>query len=199
MLRVLSKFVLRMFGWTVEKDLPLKEKYVLVGAPHTSNWDFPLGILGMLAMGLRFRWVGKHTIFKGPTGLMLKSIGGIPVDRRIRSSFIKQMVELFNTEENMILAITPEGSRSKTLYWKTGFYYIALDATVPIALGYIDHREKKIGVGYSFFPCGNIEKDIEIIRRFYEGKTGRHRENQGEIRVHTKELKKANNSFKPTQ
>jgi len=188
-----------MFGWTVEKDLPLKEKYVLVGAPHTSNWDFPLGILGMLAMGLRFRWVGKHAIFRGPTGLMLKSIGGIPVDRRIRSSFIKQMVELFNTKENMILAITPEGSRSKTLYWKTGFYYIALDATVPIALGYIDYREKKLGIGYSLFPSGNIEKDIEIIRKFYKGKTGRHREKQGEIRVRTKEIKKAINSFKPTQ
>ncbi|MBC8379054.1 MAG: 1-acyl-sn-glycerol-3-phosphate acyltransferase, partial [Planctomycetes bacterium] len=132
MLKLLSKSVLRMFGWTVEKVIPLKEKYVLVGAPHTSNWDFPLGILGMLAMGLRFRWVGKHTIFRGPIGLMLKSIGGIPVDRRIRSSFINQMVELFNAEKNMIIAITPEGSRSKTLYWKTGFYYIALDATVPI-------------------------------------------------------------------
>ena len=186
---VLSKFVLRMFGWTVEKDLPLKEKYVLVGAPHTSNWDFPLGILGMLAMGLRFRWVGKHTIFRGATGLILKSIGGIPVDRRVRSNFIKQMVDLFYTQENMILAITPEGSRSKTPYWKTGFYYIALDANVPIALGYIDYREKKLGVGYSLFPSGNIEKDIEIIRKFYEGKTGRHREKQGEIRVRTKEIK----------
>jgi len=188
-----------MFGWTVEKDLPLKEKYVLVGAPHTSNWDFPLGILGMLAMGLRFCWVGKHTIFRGPIGLMLKSIGGIPVDRRIRSSFIKQMVELFNTKENFILTIMPEGTRSKTLYWKTGFYYIALDATVPIALGYIDYREKKIGVGYSIFPSGNIEKDIVIIRKFYEGKTGRHPEKQGEIRVRTNEIKKANNSFKSMQ
>ncbi len=188
-LRVLSKFVLRMFGWMVENDLPLKEKYVLVGAPHTSNWDFPIGILGMLAMGLRFRWVGKHTIFRGPTGLMLKAIGGIPVDRRIRSSFIKRMVALFNAKENMILAIAPEGSRSKTLYWKTGFYYIALDATVPIRLGYLDYREKKIGIGYSLFPSGNIENDMEIIRKFYEGKTGKHREKQGEIRIHIKEIK----------
>ncbi len=189
MLKVLSKFVLRMFGWAVKKDLPLKEKYVLVAAPHTSNWDRPLGILGMSAMGLRFRWVGKHTIFRGPIGLMLKSIGGIPVDRRIRSSFIKEMVELFNAEESMILAIAPEGSRSKTLYWKTGFYYIALDAIVPIVLGYIDHQEKKIGVGYSLFPSGDIERDIEIIGKFYEGKTGRYREKQGEIRVRTKEIK----------
>lgn len=185
MLKLLSKSVLRMFGWTVEKVIPLKEKYVLVGAPHTSNWDFPLGILGMLAMGLRFRWVGKHTIFRGPIGLMLKSIGGIPVDRRIRSSFINQMVELFNAEKNMIIAITPEGSRSKTLYWKTGFYYIALNATVPIALGYIDYSEKKIGIGYSLPPSGNIDKDIEIIRKFYEGKTGKYIEKQGEIRVRT--------------
>ena len=186
MLRVVSEFVLRMCGWTVEQNLPIKEKYVLVGAPHTSNWDFPLAILGMLVMGLRFRWVGKHTIFRGPAGPMLKRIGGIPVDRGIRSNFIKQMVALFNAKENMILTIAPEGSRSKTGYWKTGFYYIAFDATVPIALGYIDHSQKRLGVGYSFLPCGDIEKDIEIIKKFYEGKTGRYREKQGEIRVRTK-------------
>jgi len=199
MLSVLSKFVLRLFGWAVAKDLPLKEKYVLIGAPHTSNWDFPLGLLGLLAMGLRFRWVGKHTIFKGPAGPMLKLIGGIPVDRRIRSRFIKQMVALFNARENMILTIAPEGSRSKTRYWKTGFYYIALDAAVPIALGYIDHREKKIGIGYCLFPSGNIEKDMEIIRKFYDGKTGRHPEKQGEVRVRTREINKTSHSSKPGQ
>ena len=97
------------------------------------------------------------------------------------------MSELFDSHENMILAITPEGTRSKTLYWKTGFYYIALHAKVPITLGYLDHKEKKLGVGYSFLPSGDIEKDMEIIRVFYRGKTGRHPEQQGEIRVHPKE------------
>lgn len=172
-----------MLGWTLEKNLPSQKKYILVGAPHTSNWDLPLGLLYMSALGLRFRWVGKHTIFRGPTGAILKAIGGIPVDRRIRSGFIDQMVRQFEAHENMILAITPEGTRSKTSYWKTGFYYIALHAKVPITLGYLDYKKKKLGIGYSFLPSGNIEKDMETIRVFYEGKTGRRPELQGEIRV----------------
>ncbi|MFH1625111.1 MAG: lysophospholipid acyltransferase family protein, partial [Pseudomonadota bacterium] len=163
MLRVLSKFILRMFGWTVEKDLPLKERYVLVGAPHTSNWDLPLAILGMLAMGLRFSLVAKHTLFKWPIGPLFKAIGGIPIDRRIRTGFVDKMVELFTHREKLILAIIPEGTRSKTPYWKTGFYFIAVKAHVPIALGYLDYGEKKVGVGKLIWPTGSIEKDIEEI------------------------------------
>ena len=187
MLAALSKFVLRILGWTLEINLPPQKKYVLVGAPHTSNWDLPLGLLYMSAVGLHFSWAGKHTIFRGPAGTILRSFGGIPVDRRIRSGFIEQMSELFDSHETMILAITPEGTRSKALYWKTGFYYIALNAKVPITLGYLDYKEKKLGVGYSFLPSGNIEKDMKIVRAFYRGKTGRHPEQQGEIAILPKE------------
>jgi len=187
MLAVLSKFILRVLGWTLDENLPPQKKYVLVAAPHTSNWDLPLGLLYMSAVCMRFNWLGKHTIFRGPPEKILRSLGGIPIDRRIRSGFIEQMSELFDSHETMILAITPEGTRSKTLYWKTGFYYIALHAKVPITLGYLDYKEKKLGVGYSFLPSGDIEKDMETIRVFYRGKTGRHPEQQGEIRVHPKE------------
>jgi 1-acyl-sn-glycerol-3-phosphate acyltransferase len=140
----------------------------------------------MSAVGLRFSWAGKHTIFRGPLRMILRSIGGIPVDRRIRSGFIGQMTELFDSKESMILAITPEGTRSKVPYWKTGFYYIALNAKVPITLGYLDYKEKKLGMGYTFFPSGDIEKDMEIVRAFYKGKIGRHPEHQGEIAVRPK-------------
>ena len=187
MLAALSKFILRMLGWTLEINLPPHKKYVLVGAPHTSNWDLPLGLLYMSAVGLRFSWAGKHTIFKGPIGTILRSIGGIPIDRRIRSGLIERMSELFDSHESMILAITPEGTRSKVPYWKTGFYYIALRAKVPIALGYLDYGEKKLGMGYSFLPSGDIEKDMRKIRAFYKGKTGRHPEQQGEIAVRPKD------------
>jgi 1-acyl-sn-glycerol-3-phosphate acyltransferase len=186
MLAELSKFVLRILGWTLEINLPSQKKYVLVGAPHTSNWDLPLGLLYMSAVGLRFSWAGKHTIFKGPIGTILRSLGGIPVDRRIRSGFIERMSDLFNTRETMILAITPEGTRSKVPYWKTGFYYIALRAKVPIILGYLDYKEKKLGMGYTFLPSGDIEKDMRIVRAFYKGKTGRHPEQQGEIAIRPK-------------
>jgi 1-acyl-sn-glycerol-3-phosphate acyltransferase len=187
MLSGLSKFILRMLGWKVDKNLPSQKKYVLVGAPHTSNWDLPLGLLYMFVQGLRFQWIGKHTIFRGPAGAIFKSIGGIPVDRRVRSGVIAQMGKRFDAHENMILLITPEGTRSRTSYWKTGFYYIALQAKVPITLGYLDYKEKKMGIGCSFFPSGDIEKDIEIVRAFYRSKTGRHPERQGEIRVRAKE------------
>ena len=186
MLSVLSKFILRMLGWTLDKNLPSQKKYVLVGAPHTSNWDLPLGLLYMFAQGIRFQWIGKHTIFRGPARAILKSIGGIPVDRRVRSGVIAQMGKRFDAHENMILLIAPEGTRSRTSYWKTGFYYIALQAKVPIILGYLDYKEKKMGIGCPFFPSGDIEKDIEIVRTFYRSKTGRHPELQGEIRVRVK-------------
>jgi 1-acyl-sn-glycerol-3-phosphate acyltransferase len=187
MLRVLSRFLLRMLGWTLDENLPPENKYVLVGAPHTSNWDLPLGLLFMSAVGMRFNWVVKHTVFRGPVGAILRSIGGIPINRRIRSGFIEQMGERFASHESMILVIAPEGTRSKTLYWKTGFYYIALHARVPITLGYLDYRKKKLGIGYSFLPSGDIEKDMEIIRVFYRGKRGKHPEKQGEIKVRSKE------------
>ena len=187
MLGVVSKFILGILGWTLEINLPPYKKYVLVGAPHTSNWDLPLGLLYMSAVGLRFNWAGKHTIFWGPIGTILKVIGGIPVDRRIRSGLIERMSELFDSRERMILAITPEGTRSKVPYWKTGFYYIALRAKVPIILGYLDYKEKKLGMGYSFFPSGDIEKDIRLVRAFYKDKTGRHPEQQGEIAIRPKE------------
>lgn len=183
----LSKFILRILGWTLEINLPPQKKYVLVAAPHTSNWDLPLGLLYMSAVNLRFCWAGKHTIFKGPIGTILKSIGGIPVDRRTRSGLIERMAELFDSHKTMILAITPEGTRSKVPYWKTGFYYIALRAMVPITLGYLDYKERKLGIGYSFLPSGDIEKDMKIVRAFYKGKTGRHPEQQGEIAIRPKE------------
>lgn len=187
MLATLSKFVLRILGWTLEINLPPHKKYVLVGAPHTSNWDLPLALLYMSAVSLRFSWAGKHTIFKGPIGTILRAVGGIPVNRRIRSGLIERMSELFDSRETMILAITPEGTRSKVPYWKTGFYYIALRAKVPITLGYLDYKKKNLGMGYSFIPSGDIEKDIKIVRAFYKGKTGRHPEQQGEIAIRPKE------------
>ncbi len=186
MLTILSKLVLKMFGWSVENTLTFENKYILVGAPHTSNWDFLLAILAILSLGIRFLWIGKHTLFQGVGGLFFKSIGGIPVDRSVRSSLVDYTTELFNTRENMVLCIAPEGSRSRTSYWRTGFYYIALAADVPVVLGYIDYRTKKLGIGHSFHPTGNIVADMEIIKEFYSDKIGKYTDKQGEIRIRDK-------------
>jgi 1-acyl-sn-glycerol-3-phosphate acyltransferase len=110
-------------------------------------------------------------------------MGGIPVDRRMPQGFIDKMVEQFNRREVMKLAILPEGTRSHVEYWKTGFYYIAVQARVPIALGYFDYANRVLGVGKTFYPSGDIEKDMEIIREFYADKTGKHPQNQGAIEL----------------
>lgn len=187
MLQFLASALLKLFGWDAVQGLPKFKKYILIGAPHTSNWDFVVVMLAALAIGLRFKWLGKHTLFKNPFEPLLKFFGGIPVDRRVHSSVIEKMTEMFNNSERMVLGITPEGTRSKTEFWKSGFYYIALSAKVPICFAYLDYGNKKIGISDHFFPTGDIEEDMKIIRNFYSGIKGKIPEKQGEVRVRPKE------------
>lgn len=140
-------------------------------------------MLALSCMGIRFNWVAKHTLFTWPWGPMFKAIGGLPVDRSSGTSFLINTIELFEQRSRLILAIAPEGTRSKVAYWKTGFYTIAEKAGVPIALGYIDYAKKRVGVGALFTPSGDIVKDFEIIRKFYRDKTGKITANQGDIQV----------------
>ncbi|MCW8956702.1 MAG: lysophospholipid acyltransferase family protein [Gammaproteobacteria bacterium] len=183
MLKHFAALWLRLAGWTVDKRLPDENKYVLIVAYHTSNWDFIYGILAMWAMGERFFWVGKHTLFWGPFAYIFRFLGGIPVDRRAHHGFIARMVEQFNKHDVMKLTIVPEGTRSRVSYWKTGFYYIAMEAKVPIAFGYLDYKNKKVGVGKTFYPSGDIDKDMDAIRKFYQDKSGKCPEKQGDIRL----------------
>lgn len=181
MLKIISRLILSALGWQVDSQLPTEKKFVIIGAFHTSNWDFPMGILGLWAMGLKASWVGKHTLFRGPLGPIFKLLGGIPVDRTVHTGFIQRIAELYESRDQMALTIAAEGTRSKTEHWKTGFYHIATAAKVPIALGYLDYGNKKLGVGATLYPCGDINKDFEIIREFYQDKTGLRPENQGPI------------------
>ena len=179
----LAKFLLSVLGWTLESKLPDTHRFVTIGAPHTSNWDFPVGLLAMWALDADFRWVGKHTLFRGPAKWLFTWLGGIPVDRRVHTGFIHRSAELLQQSERMALVLAPEGTRSKTEYWKSGFYHIAVEAGVPIALSYIDFARKSLGIGGSFMPSGNIVADMEIIRNFYRDKTGKRPDRQGEIRL----------------
>ncbi|MFW2373782.1 MAG: lysophospholipid acyltransferase family protein [Gammaproteobacteria bacterium] len=183
MLKLFATICLKLFGWSVDSRLPKENKYVLIVAFHTSNWDFIVGILAMWAMGERFYWVGKHTLFWGPFGYMFRLLGGIPVDRRAHHGFISEMVEQFNSRDVMKLAIVPEGTRSRVSYWKTGFYYIAMEVKVPIAFGYFDYKNKIVGLGKTFYPSGDIDSDMDAIREFYLDKSGKHPEKQGAIRL----------------
>lgn len=183
MIQSISQFILRVMGWQTISTIPPLEKYVLVGAPHTTNWDFPLTLLALSSLGVKFNWVAKHTLFWWPLGLFLKAIGGISVDRSGGMAFLKQAIELYKDRDKLILAIAPEGTRSRTSHWKSGFYVIARKANVPIVLGSIDYPTKQITIGMALMPSGNIEKDFKRIREFYRGKEGKYPEKQGEVRL----------------
>ena len=183
MLKKISQYILSVLSWQLDARLPTEKKYVMLGAFHTSNWDFPIGILGIWALGLKASWVGKHTLFRGPLGPIFKLMGGIPVDRTIHTGFIQRTAELYETREQLALTIAAEGTRSRTEHWKTGFYFIALEAKVPVALAYIDYSTKTLGVGATLYPSGDIQKDFDIIRDFYKDKKGLRPENQGPIRL----------------
>ena len=183
MLKTVSRFILSILGWQLEARLPDEKKYVITGAFHTSNWDFPIGILTMWALGLKANWVGKHTLFRGPMGPLFKLIGGIPVDRTVHTGFIQRIAEIYQTRDEMTLTIAAEGTRSRTEHWKTGFYFIAVKAGVPIALGYLDWGHKRCGIGATLHPSGDIRHDFETIRDFYSDKTGLRPENQGPVKL----------------
>ena len=184
MMQTLSRSILKTFGWQAELTVQMVDKCVLVGAPHTTNWDFPLAILGMSAMGIKFNWVGKHTLFAWPWGFFMRFLGGIPLDRRSGGAgFAIKTVETFHDLDHFVLAIAPEGTRHKTDYWKAGFYKIATKSNVPIALGYVDFKKKKIGIGKIFMPTGDKVKDFALVRDFYSNKPGKYPEKQGEIRL----------------
>ncbi|MBN1454492.1 MAG: lysophospholipid acyltransferase family protein [Anaerolineales bacterium] len=179
--RRLAHFILRLIGWRTHVIHPHTSRYVLIGAPHTSNWDFGLMLLLMAAEQLPIRFMGKDSLFRGPLGPLMRSLGGIPVNRRERTRLVDQIAAKFEEYDDLIIGIAPEGTRSKTSHWRTGFYYIALKARVPIAMAYLDYGNKIIGVGSNFMPCGDLKADFEIIRKFYTGIVGKNPNKQGEI------------------
>lgn len=178
----IALFFLRLTGWKLVLNLPPTEKYVMVGAPHTSNWDLWYALLIMYGGGIRFNWLGKDSLFRfWPLSWLLRRLRGLPVNRRSRTNLVQQVVNLFAERDNLIVAIAPEGTRSRATGWRTGFYYMALGAQVPIAFGYIDYRTKTLGVGGSLLPSGDLEADFAQIKAFYDEKQGRWPALQGEV------------------
>ena len=183
MLKFLAKTILKLSGWCVDVSLPKEKKFVLIGAPHTSNWDLPIGLLCFWSVPIHLTWIGKKQLFIGPLNYFFRKLGGIPVDRSVHTGFIEQISHQFDTREEMIFGLTPEGTRSRTAYWKTGFYYIALQAKVPVCLAYVDYPSRTIGFGEMLYPSGDIEKDFEKIKLFYADKKGKYPEKQGPVKI----------------
>jgi 1-acyl-sn-glycerol-3-phosphate acyltransferase len=174
LMRGIAFFFLKIFGWRLEGRLPDVDKLVVIAAPHTSNWDLPV----LLSLGFALRakacWLGKHSLFRWPLGFLFRWMGGIPVYRSASHNMVAQSVEMIRNSEKLILAIPPEGTRGKVSHWKTGFYYIALGAEIPISMGFIDYKRKVVGIGPTLYPTGDIEADMEVIRNFYANVTAKY-------------------------
>lgn len=183
MLKLFADFILKIFSWQLDIRIPAEKKYVLIGAPHTTNWDLPLTLLCFWSVQKNIKWVAKKQLFIGPLKYFFRALGGVPVDRSAHTGFIEQIASQFEHHEEMILCLAPEGTRSKTEYWKTGFYYIALTAKVPVCLGYIDYPTRTMGFGQMLIPSGDIHKDFAQIKTFYQDKTGKRPEKQGAMRI----------------
>ena len=173
----LAKGILRLFGWRTTSLLPEGvNKAVLIVAPHTSYWDFIIGRLTFGASRIKVRVLIMEESFFFPVGGLLKILGGVPVARGKKNNMVDKAVEYLTEHENLVVVITPEGSRRLVKQWKKGFYIIAEKAKVPIALGYIDYKRKIGGVGPLIYPSGDYEKDLAEIQEFYKGMTACHPE-----------------------
>lgn len=177
--------IFRLFGWRVAGDLPLIPKYLIIVAPHTSNLDFFIGMLANWACNIPDpHWLGKHTIFWEPVGTILRALGGIPLNRNSSRDFVQQVVDEFERRDKLVLALAPEGTRSYTDHWKSGFYYMALKAQVPVYPMALDFKRKVITAGAGQVLTGDMEADMAPIAAFYaEHGHGRNPEKQGLVRL----------------
>lgn len=172
----LSRFILKKAGWKIVGTTDLPHKCVICVAPHTSNWDLPIGKLMYLSLGRKSYFLIKKTWFFFPMNLIFNAMGGIPVDRSKKTSLTEQMTIQFANRTDFQLAITPEGTRSKAAEWKRGFYYIATAAKVPIVIAILDYKEKTAYFDSIFTPTGDADNDIATIQDCYKNASGRHQE-----------------------
>lgn len=174
--RLLGRAFLTAFGWREEGEPPRIPKYVLIAAPHTSNWDFPFTLALSWVTGVRIRWMGKHTLFEGPAGIFFRAVGGVPVVRHEKRNMVQQMIDLLRSEDELVLLVPAEGTRSRRTHWKSGFYHIARGAGVPVVPGYLDYARKRGGFGEPIELTGDVRADMDRIRAFYADKMGKYPE-----------------------
>jgi 1-acyl-sn-glycerol-3-phosphate acyltransferase len=171
-LRALGQAYLGFAGWRIEGAFPTESKYVLIVAPHTSNWDFTLGVAVLFALELRVSWLGKHAIFRAPFKRLLRWMGGIPVNRSASHGVVGECVKAFRDTPALMLALAPEGTRKGVNQWKTGFYRIAVQAGVPIMPVGFDFRTHTVQLMPLFHPTGDLEADLPILQAQYQAVHG---------------------------
>ena len=186
--RTIGHAFLKAAGWKVEGNRPPIDRYVIIAAPHTSNWDMPFMLAFAFIYDIPVRWMGKHTLFKPPFGPFMKMLGGMPIVRHRPGGIVEQMVEAFEENDELVLMVPAEGTRSYVDYWKSGFYRIAVAADVPVVLSYLDFSRKEGGIGPALKMTGDVHADMDRIRAFYAGKTGLRPENVGVIRLREEDV-----------
>lgn len=165
---MLKELPLHLAGWKFEGEKPTVKKCVILAWPHTSNWDGVLLLLATHSIGLKMSWMIKNDWVRGPVGVVLKRLGAVAVDRSARHNLVGQMVEAFNTRDELVLVIPPGGTRKRMETWKSGFYHIARGANVPVVPGYLDFRRKRAGLGPAIYLTGDVKADMDAIRAFYD-------------------------------
>jgi 1-acyl-sn-glycerol-3-phosphate acyltransferase len=181
--RFVAKIVLSMTGWKAVGARPEPQKYVLIAAPHTTNWDFFYLLVFAAFFELNISWMGKHSIFRGPLNPIMRASGGVPVRRHKSEKLVMTMARIFDDHEELGLVVPAEGTRAYVEYWKSGFYHIAMTANVPIVMSFLDYSKKAGGFGPAFYPSGHISQDMDSIRAFYQGRMGKYPEKFGTIRL----------------
>ncbi len=176
MMRQFYSYVFKSFGWSFQGSFePMPPKFIIIVAPHTSNWDFPLGIMvrSIAKMG-NTKFLGKSQLFKFPYGFIFRALGGYPVERTKGNNLVDAVVDIFNSKDEFSISLAPEGTRSKVKRIKTGFYYIAKKAKVPIYLVGFNFSSKTIVIENPFYPTDNLVSDFEYIIRFFSSIKGKH-------------------------
>jgi 1-acyl-sn-glycerol-3-phosphate acyltransferase len=175
--RVLKAAIVWWFnrqGWTVQGTAPMPRKFVVIAAPHTSNWDFLYFIGAADGLNLDLSFMGKKSLFRWPFARMMRDMGGIAVDRSKSTNAVDAMIAEFGTRDEFMLTIAPEGTRGKARGWKTGFYNIAVGAKVPMVCGMMDYAKKTVGLGPAIWPSGDYEADLKILAAYYSACTPKH-------------------------
>jgi 1-acyl-sn-glycerol-3-phosphate acyltransferase len=172
-----GRFIMGIRGWRVEGEFPNVPRMVLIVAPHTSNWDFPVGLQAKLALRLGCTFIGKHTLFRWPFGILMRWLGGIPVDRSAAAGFASDVARAMREAEKMTVALAPEGTRKLIPQWKSGFYRIAVESGAPILPVGFDYSRKVVFFAPLFHPTGDYERDLAQLRSYYRPGMGKRPEN----------------------
>ncbi len=183
MTKFLARWFLKLTGWEAEGAQPSERRFVLIAAPHTSNWDLAYMLALAAIFDVRVSWMGKHVLFRPPFGWVMRRLGGIPIVRHRRGDMVSHMAKAFEGRDSLALVVPAEGTRAYVPHWKSGFYHIARTANVPIVLGYLDYARRRGGFGPGVLPSGDIRRDMDEIRDFYADKIGKHPDQFGEVRL----------------